>query len=417
MKAGDLVEVKTKDSSYKGVYMPNSTEDKLVLKLDSGYNVGILKKNVTKSKVLKAFFKKKAKKVKVSKKKGKKNITILHTGGTVASKVDYETGGVTAHFTPEDMMEMVPELGKIANIDTKLVAEMMSEDMMFTDYQKILKSIKGCDAVILTQGTDTLGYTAAALAFALEEVNIPVILVGSQRSSDRGSSDAAMNLICAAEFIAKEDFKGVAVCMHDRSSDTKCAIMPATKVRKMHTSRRDAFRVINGQPYAYVDFVSRKVEKIGKYPVCGKKLKIKDKFEDKVAILKTHPNMDPKLFEFYCKNYKGIVLEGTGLGHGPTNFGKNLKNYEILKKYIKKGGIVVVCSQCLFGRVHPHVYVNLRRLGDIGCIFGEDMLPETAFVKLAWLLGSYPKDVKKLLNKDLRGEISDRSLWKEDFLE
>jgi glutamyl-tRNA(Gln) amidotransferase subunit D len=419
MKQGDLVEVNTKDSSYKGVYMPNSTEDKLVLKLNSGYNVGILKKNVTKSKVLKGFVKKKAKKVKISKKKGKKNIIILHTGGTVASKVDYEIGGVSAHFTPEDLIEMVPELEKIANIDTKLVAEMMSEDMMFSDYQKMLDYIKKSksDGVILTQGTDTLGYTAAALAFALEEVNIPVLVVGSQRSSDRGSSDAAMNLICAAEFIAKEGFKGVAVCMHDASSDNKCAIMSATKTRKMHTSRRDAFKVINGSPYAYVDFISRKVEKMGKYPVESKKLKIKDGFEGKVGILKTHPNMDSKLFEFYCKNYKGIVIEGTGLGHAPTNLGKNLKNYEQLKKYIKKGGIVVVTSQCLFGRVHPHVYVNLRRLEDIGCIFGEDMLPETAFIKLAWLLGSYPKDVKKLISKDLRGEISDRSLWKEDFLE
>ncbi|MAG78651.1 Glu-tRNA(Gln) amidotransferase GatDE subunit D, partial [archaeon] len=200
MNAGDLIEVETKDSSYRGVYMPNSTEEKIVLKLDSGYNVGILKKNIKKSKVLKKFVKKKVKKSKVLKKKGKKTITILHTGGTVASKVDYETGGVSAHFSPEDLIEMVPELGKIANIKTELISEMMSEDMMFSDYQKMVSFIKKSksDGIILTQGTDTLGYTAAALAFCLEEVNIPVLVVGSQRSSDRGSSDAAMNLICAA---------------------------------------------------------------------------------------------------------------------------------------------------------------------------------------------------------------------------
>jgi len=420
MKPGDLVEVETTDKKLKGVYMPNSTEEKLVIKLDSGYNVGILRKNVKKSKVLKKHSAKKVSKSKVKHTKSKKTITILHTGGTVASKVDYETGGVTAHFTPEDMLEMVPELENIANIKTDLISEMMSEDMMFSDYKKMAAAIKKnikSDGIILTQGTDTLGYTAAALSFALERVNIPVIIVGSQRSSDRGSSDAAMNLVCATEFICKSDFKGVAVCMHKTSNDDVCDILPGTKARKMHTSRRDAFKVVNGEKIAEVDYNSRKIKYFSKYNTKGGSLVVKDKF-GKVGFLKTHPNMDPKLFEFFCKNFKGIVIEGTGLGHAPTNLGKdNLKNYETLKKYIKKGGIVVVTSQCLFGRVHPYVYTNLRRLHDIGCIFGEDMIPETAFIKLAWLMGNYPKKVKDMIREDLRGEISDRSLYKEDFLE
>ncbi len=411
MKSGDKVLINTIDKQLTGIYMPNSTKDKIFIKLDTGYNVGILKKNIKSTKVIKAFKEKKKELPKHTHKKEKQTISILHTGGTVASKVDYETGGVTAHFAPEDLVEMVPELEKIANIKTELVSEMMSEDMMFSDYQKILRAIKKhskSDGIILTQGTDTLSYTAAALAFAIEEINIPILIVGSQRSSDRGSSDAAMNLICSAEYIIKSGFTGVAICMHDSTSDDKCAISPATKTRKMHTSRRDAFKTINDTPIALIDYKTKNIQQI-KAIKKGKALKIADKFEISVGILKTHPNMDPKLFEFYTKNYKAIVLEGTGLGHAPTNLGKdNLKNYTTLKNYIKKGGIVAVTSQCLYGRVHPHVYTNLRRLADIGCIFCEDMLPETAFIKLSWLLGSYPKQAKKLLTKNLKGEINTR---------
>ncbi len=411
MKSGDKVLIQTKDKKLEGIYMPDSTKQKIFIKLNTGYNVGILTKNIKKSKVLKAYKKKTAKKKPIKHSKSKKTITILHTGGTVASKVDYETGGVTAHFTPEDLVEMVPELEKIANIKTELVSEMMSEDMMFTDYQKMLKAIKKhskSDGIILTQGTDTLAHTAAALAFAIEETNIPILIVGSQRSSDRGSSDAAMNLICATEYIIKSGFTGVAICMHDSTSDHKCAISSATKTRKMHTSRRDAFKTINDTPIALINYKTKHIQQIKELKK-GKKLTIKDKFEPKVGILKTHTNMNPKLFEFYAKNYKAIILEGTGLGNAPTNLGKdNLKNYNTLKNYIKKGGIVAVTSQCLYGRVHPHVYTNLRRLADIGGIFCQDMLPETAFIKVSWLLGSYPKQAKKLLNENLRDEINER---------
>jgi glutamyl-tRNA(Gln) amidotransferase subunit D len=274
----------------------------------------------------------------------------------------------------------------------------------------------------LGHGTDTLTFTAAALAFIFEKINIPVLIVGSQRSTDRGSTDGAMNLICAAEFITKTDFTGVAICMHNSSNDNKCAILPATKTRKMHTSRRDDFKAINHTPIALVDFKTRKIEFLKEdYKKKSKddEVIVKDKFCEDIGILETHPVMKHELFEFYAKNYKGFVLEGTGLGHAPTNLGENnLKNYEILKNYIKNGGIVAVTSQCLYGRVHPNVYTNLRRLSDIGCIFCEDMLPETAFIKLAWLLGNYPRDeAKKLMAKNLRGEITERSVYEEDFLE
>jgi len=295
----------------------------------------------------------------------------------------------------------------------------MSEDIHFSDYQRLSDSIrkhakKGAHGIIIGHGTDTLTYTAAALSFMFEKINIPVLIVGSQRSSDRGSSDAASNLICAVEFITKSDFVGVAICMHNSTNDDKCAILPACKTRKMHTSRRDSFKAINDTPIALVDYEKRKIEFLKKE--YNKKsgdnsVIVKDKFDPGVGLLKTHTNMKHSLFEFFTKSYKAFVIEATGLGHAPTNLGEsNLKNYESLKRFIKKGGIVAITSQCIFGRVNPNVYTNLRRLSSIGCVFCEDMLPETAFIKLAWLLGNYKDkdEVKRLLSTDLRGEINPR---------
>jgi glutamyl-tRNA(Gln) amidotransferase subunit D len=391
IREGDTVRIKTAKEVIEGVLMPSSEADIVVIKLKNGYNVGIDKHKIKSMKTVEKHKETKGKKKEIKEKKGLPTIMILGTGGTIASKVDYSTGGVIAKFTPSDLLELMPELGEIANIKTELVANMMSEDMMFSDYQKIAATIKKhankVDGIIIGHGTDTLAHTAAALAFMFEKINIPVIIVGSQRSTDRGSSDGSINLICAAEFIAKSDFAGVAICLHDKSEDNQSAILPATKTRKMHASRRDAFKV--------------------------DKIVLKDKFDNNVALIKTHTNMKNSLFEFLIKNYKAIVFEATGLGQMPTNLGKeNLKNYETLKKFIKKGGLAVITSQCLFGRVHPFIYTNCRRLKEI-----EDMLPETAFIKLAWLLGNYKKDTKKLLTENLRGEINKRIEFEEDFLE
>ncbi len=419
-EAGDKVKIVTSKEEVEGFLIPSPKKDVVVVKLDNGYNVGFSKKEIKEIAVIKENSKEIVKVTKVEKKEGLKNILILHTGGTIASKVDYKTGGVTAKFTASDLLSMFPELGNIANIETHLVANMMSEDMMFTDYRKIADAIEEFstkfDGIIIGHGTDTLGYTAAALAFMFEELPIPVILVGSQRSSDRGSTDASQNLVCAAEFIVQSGFTSVAICMHTTSNDGVCGIFPATKTRKMHTSRRDAFKVVNGELIATVEYNPRRVVVKTEF-VKGKKVLYKKELEPKVGLLKTYPNMDSSLFEFFVSTYKGFIIEGTGLGHAPTNLGENEKNYETLKKFISEGGVVGITSQCLFGTVNETVYTNLRRLAEIGCVFCHDMLPETAYVKLAWLLGNYSVDeTKELLGKNLRGEISDKLAYKEDFL-
>ena len=259
MKAspGDKVVVETFDEKIEGVLLESQKKGVLILKLANGYNRGIDEKKVKKMTVVARAEVQKEKRGTISNVKGLPTISLLHTGGTIASKVDYKTGGVIPKFTPGDMIAMLPEIKNIANLHSRFVRQMWSEDMRFAHYNLIAKEIaaeinKGVDGIVVTHGTDTLHYTAAALAFMFEKVPVPVILVGAQRSSDRGSSDAAWNLLSALTFAARSDFGDIAICMHENMNDDKCVILPATKSRKMHSSRRDAFKAVNTTPWAYV---------------------------------------------------------------------------------------------------------------------------------------------------------------------
>lgn len=424
-QTGDTVKVITTKETVEGILMPSADADMVIIKLNTGYNMGFRKKGVKKIAVLEKGKTKKTSPTKITQNPKLPTISILHTGGTIASKVDYKTGGVYASFTVEDFLEMFPEIKNIANIQSNHVANLMSEDIRFSHYKLIAKAIEkeikaGVKGIIIGHGTDTMAITAAALSFMFENLPIPVILVGSQRSSDRGSTDAAMNLICAADFIAKTDFAGVAICMHASESDTLCHIFPPTKTRKLHASRRDAFKAVNDSPIATVDYTTRKIHFLKKHTKktdVKDKLILKDSFEEKVAVIRTYVNMSPVLINALIKEkFKGLILEGTGIGQAPTNIKENLPNYEALQKFIKQGGIVVLTSQCIFGRVHPYIYTNCRRLRDIGVIFGEDMLTETAHVKLAWLLANYPREkVRELLPQNLRGELNEHLQFEEEF--
>ena len=418
---GDIVEITTKDKKIKGTLMPRPElldKDTTIIKLENGYNVGIDKKDIEKTEVIEKYSKKTVKKEKMKTNKSLPTISILHTGGTIASKVDYRTGGVVSAFSPEELVEMFPELEKIANFDSRLISNMWSDDLRFKHFDVIAKAIekeakKGADGIIIGIGTDNLAVAAAALAFVIEETPIPIILVGAQRSSDRGSSDAAMNLICAAEFIAKTDFAGVAICMHEKMDDKTSVILPPCKTRKLHSSRRDAFKAVNDKIIARINYDNKKIQFVKEDYKKGKKLKIKPKMEEKVGLLKITINMFPELFENF-KGYKGLVIEGTGLGHTPGQAPNEICNihkkfYPAIKKVIDSGCIVLMTTTCLFGRVSMNVYDKGRDLLNLGVIPGQDMLPETAFVKLAWLLGNNPKDkVKELIGNNLRGEINER---------
>ncbi len=424
LKEGDIVCAEQGKEVFEGTLIPSTEKNLLALKLKNGYNALLELKGLKVKKVGEGEKVSKAIAKAVPQKPGLPTISILHTGGTIASRVDYRTGAVVSSFSPEDLLSMYPELENLANYSPKHIANMWSDDMRFSHYQILAKEVekeirKGVSGIIIGHGTDTMAYTSAALSFMLENCPIPVILVGAQRSSDRGSSDAAMNLVCAATFISKTDFAGVAICMHEGTEDNWCAILPPCKTRKLHSSRRDAFQPVNDSAIARVNYSTKQIEFVKKsYEKRNsqKKLIVREKMEEKVAILKIHTNMFPEQFGIFKKwKYKGLILEGTGLGHTPGHVPNpetkiHAKIFPEIRELVKSGCIVVMCTQTIFGRVQMHVYDKGTDLANLGVISGEDMLAETAFIKLAWLLGNYPKEqAKKLMGKNLRGEIRERT--------
>lgn len=417
---GDMVRIIKDDQTFEGILIPRSeyADDKhIVIKMRSGYNIGIQITPTTK-------IEKKGEGAKPTfqppplpkQKPNLSKVAILSTGGTIASRVDYRTGGVRPAMTANDLYSVVPELADIATIDTEILLSLFSENITPNHWTGIAKSVakhieNGKSGVIIAHGTDTLGYTAAALSFALQNLPVPVIIVGSQRSSDRPSSDGATNLLAAVNAAATAPFAGVFVAMHETVSDKGIVFHRGTKVRKCHTSRRDTFKSINTPPVARLEdgIFSLLVEDYDKRD-SNRKLVLKPNFDEKVALVKFYPSMNPRVIEWYVDNgFRGIVLEGTGLGH----VGSFL--YPFIKKAVENDVIVAMTSQCIWGRLGMKVYYTGRDLLAFGVISLEDMLPETALVKLMWVLGQTKDtdEAKKLLTTNIAYEFSPRTTYAE----
>jgi glutamyl-tRNA(Gln) amidotransferase subunit D len=424
-RVGDRIRIQVRkggvDESVDGILMPRihaGEEDYLVVKLRTGYNIGIqIGSIITVSVIGKGAEPRFTRPPLPSKRAGLPKVSILSTGGTIASKVDYRTGAVTPALDAADLYGVVPELADLADIEARIVSSIFSENIGPKNWPTIAESVaeqirNGAEGVVIAHGTDTLGYTAAALSFALNRPPVPVVLVGSQRSSDRPSSDAATNLIAATAVGATATFAEVVVAMHDWVSDEKVAVHLGTKVRKCHTSRRDAFESVNASPIAYYDLIRRTIDV--KSESLAKRRKDSDwsplpRFDPSVAMIKFHPGMSVGIIDWaIASGHKGIVLEGTGLGH----VGETL--YHALERAIKDGIVVAMCSQCIWGRVHMNVYSAGRDLLRMGVIPLGDMLSETALVKMMWAFGNEadPYKVKMIMARNLAGELSDRRLVK-----
>ncbi|MEK6820072.1 MAG: Glu-tRNA(Gln) amidotransferase subunit GatD [Nanoarchaeota archaeon] len=414
-EVGDYVEIHLSKIIYEGTLLevPENEKGIVLLKLGSGYNVGFNKKDILKIKFLRRV-KSEEKNLEIKKSPEKPNIGVIITGGTIASRYDAKTGGVHPLTKPEEFFKYYPELFEIVNV-AKIEIPFMksSEDMDFKDWQKIAKTaerllndenIKG---IIVTHGTDFLHYTSAALSFFLKNLTKSVVLTYSQRSSDRASSDANLNLRCAA-LAAISDIAEVMIVGHATTEDNFCYAMPGTKTRKMHSSARDAFKIVNSKPFARI--YPDRIEIISHYKKRTKgKVKLDSKVEEKIALIKFYPGQNHDLLDFYAKKkYKGIVIEASGLGHVSSN-GRNSWIKKI-KEIQGKGITVCITSQTIYGRVDPWVYSNARELQAAGAIFLEDMLSETAFVKLGWVLAK-TKDkekVKELMLMNFAGELNGR---------
>ncbi len=398
------------DSVYSGVLMPRyeySDDNHVVIKLGSGYNIGLeiekIKKIEVKSKGTMSTSEPTTQRI-VNKELPK--ILLISTGGTIASSIDYRTGAVKPALTAEELNASVPELSQIANIETEVLLSEYSENLLPEHWKIIAKKLDSYanshyKGIIVAHGTDTMQYTASALAFSLSGFPKPVALVGSQRSSDRPSSDAALNLIAATKFLVNEHIPGFFVVMHNTSSDDEIACHWATRVRKNHTSKRNAFQTIGNSP-AYI-VKGDNITKNKTFSPVQKTYTPKIDFDTNAILVKYYPGMKPELIENLTRSgYKAIIFEGTGLGH----VGKVM--YEPIKTAIKNGLFVGMTSQCIDGMVRMTVYDSGRDLLNIGVIPLGDMIPETALVKTMWSLANSKnsKELTKLMTENVALEIS-----------
>ncbi|MFC7077069.1 Glu-tRNA(Gln) amidotransferase subunit GatD [Haloarcula halophila] len=411
MNAGDRVRVDRADQTYEGVLLPSSTPDHLAIKLDGGYNVGVDRAEAEVEVLESDVYDVES----AQDEQGQSEIefdddlptvSLISTGGTIASTVDYRTGAVTAQFDAEDVLRAVPDLAGMANYRGRVVANILSENMTPAVWQDLAAAIyeeieAGADGVVVMHGTDTMQFTAAAMAFMLD-TPVPVIFTGSQRSADRPSSDNVMNAVCSVE-AATSDCAEVLVCMHADESDDRCALHRGTRVRKNHTSRRDAFETVGANPLGEVDYDTdgdNEVTFRREYAERGDTdLALADDLATDVELVKFTPGMDPTLLETAAEDSAGIVIEGTGLGHVNTDWIDAIDALDVP---------VVMTSQCLEGRVCDRVYDTGRDLLEAGVIEGEDMLPGTAKVKLMWALAN-AGDVEDAIRDPLAGEIQQRS--------
>lgn len=426
IKVGDKVLVTKGKLEYVGILMPRIKLGDiytLVIKLSNGYNIGVKYEKDTKLRRLEPGRPIRFKPAEAVPRKDpeKPTVSILGCGGTIASRVEYTTGAVFPAFSPADLLLSFPELGDIANIKSRKLFDLFSEDITPQHWQVIAKEVvkeieSGSDGVVLMHGTDTLHFTSAALSFMLRDLPVPVVLVGAQRSSDRGSSDNLVNLVSATVIAAQSSVAEVTVCMHGSMSDEFCYLHQGTKVRKLHTSRRDAFQSVNVRPYAKVFYPDKKIEYLrNDYKVREKKtVKLDDKLNTNVALVYTYPSIKPEFIQS-LRNFDGIVIAGTGLGHVPTNpmndkFTQSL--LPSLRNLIHSNIPVVIAPQTIYGRLDLDVYEAGRMLNEIGVIGdGCDWTPETALVKLMWVLGHTKEmsKIREMMLTNYAGEIGERT--------
>lgn len=414
---GDIISVTSAGRTYEGTLLPTAETglpSHIVIKLASGYNVGIHVTPDTQVKKLREGIKPAFAVPPLPESDTHlPRVAVISTGGTIASRVDYRTGAVRSALSASELYGVVPELSRIAQVETQVLFSLYSENITPAHWTRLAETVAehvegGVKGVVIAHGTDTMAYTAAALSFALQNLPVPVVLVGAQRSSDRPSSDAATNLIGAVKTAAEAPFAEVAVAMHETVSDTTVAIHRGTRVRKCHTSRRDAFKPVNASLIARVkgDGITMLTEDYERRSA-SKRLLVKPKFDENVALVKFHPGFNPAIIDWYVeKGCRGMILEGTGLGHVGE------KCMKPIRKAVEHNVIVAMTSQCIWGRVNMNVYDTGRDLIRLGVIPLQDMFPETALVKMMWSLGQTTSQEKAaaLLTQCVAREFSARTL-------
>jgi glutamyl-tRNA(Gln) amidotransferase subunit D len=410
----DVVAVNDAGSTFEGVILPRSEtldDEHVVVKLKNGYNVGLHVDRVRSMKEVgyrEAVYRIPEKEFPA--RPDLPRVTLLGTGGTIASRLDYRTGAVIPAFTPGELYGAVPELADVANLTTKKLFGVFSENMAKEQYVVLAEAIgreieSGVDGIVVGHGTDTMGHTAAILSFMVQDTPVPIVMVGSQRSSDRPSSDAALNLIHAVRAAGRGEIAEVVICMFGPTSDQYALLHRGTRCRKMHSSYRSTFRTIGDIPLAMVgDEFTYLTDRFRRRDP-SLRPRINTSYEDRTTILYYYPGMKPDLVDALVeKGYRGIVIAGTGLGH------VNKPLYPALQRAVRAGLHVVMTVQTLWGYAQMYVYDTGRDLLDLGIVPLDNMLPETALMKLSFVLGQTDDhaEVMRLMRQPFAGETTDR---------
>ena len=410
-EVGNEIVIHYTGSDYSGILMPRyeySDDNHIVIKLKSGYNIGLEVDKIKKIEIESKTSSTESESItQHTINRNLPKVLLISTGGTIASRIDYRTGAVKPALTAEELNASVPELAKIANIETEVLLSEYSENLLPEHWKMIAKKLDSYAnseyaGIIVAHGTDTMQYTASALAFSLSGFPKSVAIVGSQRSSDRPSSDAALNLIAATNFLVKVRVPGFFVVMHNTSSDDEIACHWATRVRKNHTSKRNAFQTVGDTP-AYI-VKGENITTNSRFNPIQKPYTPRINFDTNAMLLKYYPGMKPAIIDHLIKSgYKAIILEGTGLGH----VGKIM--YDSIQTAIKNGLFVGMTSQCIDGMVRMTVYDSGRDLLNIGVIPLGSMIPETALVKTMWALANSENNIEmnNLMTENISLEISD----------
>jgi len=394
----DWLKIRKGDMTYEGAEVPSYDPDIIVIKLRNGYNVGFMRSDVSISREKRDFYRAKSD----TEAAGSREVSILGTGGTIASYVDYATGAVYPARSTTELLRFMPEIGSIAKVGARVLFSVFSENMGCAQWKQIAQAVKeeldsGARGVVVTHGTDTMCYTASALAFMLPQLSGPVVLTGAQRSTDRPSSDGFLNLLASVR-LALTDLGEVVIAMHEGSSDDSIAVHRATRARKMHTSERGAFQTVASPPLGYVrdDVIA-----LEGYRMKKSETVLDTEMDENVALVQFYPGMRREIFDSIAERSSGIVIAGTGLGH---------VSEELVGSIKECGKPVCMTSQCLYGSVNLNVYATGRKLLAAGVIPCGDMLPETAYVKLMWVLGrkTAKGEVRELMQRDMAGELCER---------
>ena len=433
-----LLEVESHNgiAKFEGIVLHPAAKGHITLKLANGYNASypindissleVIEQNNKQDEILSS--------TEMEFDENLPRVRILHTGGTIASKVDYKTGAVVARFEPHELVASIPELASIANIEAEKLGNMFSDDIRCQHWNKMIDATNkafndGCDGVVITHGTDTLHITSAAMNFAWAGKGTappgPIALVGSQRSSDRGSSDAAENLIAAVYWAANAPKPcGIAgdsavLVMHASSDDGSCSIHPGTGVRKLHTTRRDAFQPVNSQPLAKINDISSEIT----IELSSNYSKMLEENTREITKSPTHYSPMIRIVQFIAGPWfheeeieaiiltspQAIIIHGTGLGHLPIDdpekdAPENTKVWRALTRCVNRNIPVIITSQCIHGPIDMNVYSKGRKQIEMGILgHGSVSSPDTVSVKTHWAL-SNDVEISAAMESNLCGE-------------